>query len=90
VVALGIMFESLFRYAYLVRIGDDGGIEFRSVLRRRCTMASDVQTIRVRFGDDRMVKVAFVGGSVLLEFQDGRKVAGRVKSLNPNVIVEGV
>jgi hypothetical protein len=97
VVALAFSYELLFRYAYAVTVSGDGTIRFRSMLRRRTTKATDVQSIFLRrwgWGEGkkaRLVRVAFGGGSVLLTRSDQTLAfAQRVRAFNPGVQTRGL
>jgi hypothetical protein len=94
IAALGFSYERLFRYAYAVWINSDGAIQFRSVLRRSTTRATDVQSISLRrwgWGESNKVKVAVTSGSVLLSSSDQTlALAVRVRSFNPGLRTRGL
>ena len=76
-----------FDVCHELRLGDDGWCEFRSLRRRRCLHASEINSVKL---DEDTIDVRYRDGKLqLLETDDFADFLARLKRLNPAVEVEG-
>jgi len=87
-----VWYSTLVRDCYEVTLDSEGGLEFRSLLRRKRTTAQAVTAITFDLFSDgwRSLSVKYEGGSATLSFARRRDLVGAILKLNPDVELDPV